>query len=469
MVESFENLRKPGRALPGSSHLHRAKRMDVVTARRLLTDKALSTPSVTHLMWIDDDMSFAPDALERLLSWDLPIVGGLCHNRRDPYHPILGKHMDPAWGNGDGVVGFLYDHPPDARVEVDATGGAFLLVKRVVFEAITEKFGYGKWWAPIDDQSEDFSFCERARAAGFKVHVDTGLEVGHLAEVMITSKTGAKLRERQWNKWNPLLDPKDVQKGTPRASIVIPTYNQRPRLLKAAVMSAMSQTVPVEVIVVDDGSETHASVVLGDVINSPHFKLLTHHQNRGIAAALNTGIAAMGTDWFCWLSSDDLFDPRKVELQQASMAQAGAKAGFHGYMSMGVEAGYFGRYAILPDWRTMEEQHRLLSQACLVNGSTTMIHRTALEEAAIAPGVYFDPEFRFGQDWEAWLRIGAKHLWHKTEEILGTRREGGNLTQEIAAEPEGSERRQRRDREDQMIRERYHARMCGHCGKPVAA
>src|SRR5574341_488017 len=61
-------------------------RFDVVDkpveiARNVLTGAVLfEVPDATHLLWIDDDMVFEPDALDRLLAHDLPIVGGLCHN-----------------------------------------------------------------------------------------------------------------------------------------------------------------------------------------------------------------------------------------------------------------------------------------------------------------------------------------------------------------------------------------------------
>ena len=36
-----------------------------------------------------------------------------------------------------------------------------------------------KLWDPIDEESEDFFFCSKARAAGFKIYVDTSVICSH--------------------------------------------------------------------------------------------------------------------------------------------------------------------------------------------------------------------------------------------------------------------------------------------------
>jgi glycosyltransferase involved in cell wall biosynthesis len=99
---------------------------------------------------------------------------------------------------------------------------------------------------------------------------------------------------------------------TPVASIVIPTYNQRPQYLAEAVNSALGQTVPnVEVIVVDDGSDEPPFADRD--LKPENLQIIRHETNRGIAAALNTGIRASSAPWVCWLSSDAQgFVPRLV-------------------------------------------------------------------------------------------------------------------------------------------------------------
>lgn len=213
----------------------------------------------------------------------------------------------------------------------------------------------------------------------------------------------------------------------PRASIIIPTHNQRPEFLEAAISSALSQWVPVEVIVVDDGST--------DPVVDQRATVIRHETNRGIAAALNTGIDASHADWICWLSSDDAISDRKVDVQLAAMGSCGSLAGFHAYQvihegEVGPGALPLGIMLLPLIWNNHREQRVRMASNCYVNGSTTMIHRRVFDE--VGP---YDTTFRYAQDWEMWNRIAGKHYWHYTPTVLGVRREHDNLTAQKARDP----------------------------------
>ena len=478
---SFNNLVKPrsGGDLLGETHFINIEDRPVDDARQWLTRQALSVPGLTHILWIDDDMVFQPDALQKLLAHDLDIVGGLCFNRRSPaYQPIVAKKYHPDLGMAPNATGFVYDLPQSGLYECDRTGGAFLLVKTQVFKDIETHFGPDSWWIPAGDASEDFSFCARAQECGYKIFVDCGVSIGHIGKVTIDRDVASKLRTLQMATWVPKIE---AAEGAPRVSVIIPTYNQKPSYLKAAVLSALNQTVPTEVIVVDDGTIDYdlrcdevMSSFSGGVVDSPspillpgeeqrivwlskRAKLIRHDTNRGISAALNTGIAHMTTDYFCWLSSDDLFSPDKVEKQLNAMLASGAKASFTDYTVIDNTPESFGKYVVGPTWRTIEEQLAMLRHVCCINGSTAMIHGEVFEAFSEDSklGRFFDPDLKYAQDWFAWLKIATKFLWLRIPESLGTRREDGNLTSVIQAAPPDDERRKRRDEEDKIVRERY--------------
>jgi hypothetical protein len=127
--------------------------LDVVRARTLLTMQALQVggtlapgaPKVSHLLFIDSDMVFHPDALMRLAAHDKHIVGGLCFTRRSPFNPVIAK-WNTRFSTDKPVLGWCYDYPKDSLFRCDVTGAAFLLVKREVFEAISAKFEATSWW-----------------------------------------------------------------------------------------------------------------------------------------------------------------------------------------------------------------------------------------------------------------------------------------------------------------------------------
>ena len=111
---SVNNLVKPrkGGQLEGQTHFITVEDRPVDDARQWLTREALSVEGLTHVLWIDDDMEFPPDALQRLLAHDQAIVGGLCFNRRSPaYQPIVAKKYHPDLGMPPGALGFVYDLP----------------------------------------------------------------------------------------------------------------------------------------------------------------------------------------------------------------------------------------------------------------------------------------------------------------------------------------------------------------------
>src|SRR5450432_4281512 len=76
-------------------------------------------------------------------------------------------------------------------------------------------------------------------------------------------------------------------------SVVIPHYNQRDFLPRAVASVLHSEARDLEIIVVDDGSTDGSEPVLAALeATSPLIKVIRCETNRGVAAALNTGLAA---------------------------------------------------------------------------------------------------------------------------------------------------------------------------------
>ncbi|MGD1860715.1 MAG: glycosyltransferase family 2 protein [Leptolyngbyaceae cyanobacterium] len=101
-------------------------------------------------------------------------------------------------------------------------------------------------------------------------------------------------------------------------SIVITTYN-RLTFLKRAIDSALNQTVPCEIIVVDDASEDGTDSYvrsLGDrVIYHRNQKNLNH------AGSVNAGVEIATGDWIKFLDDDDYLAENCIEKMTAAIAQ----------------------------------------------------------------------------------------------------------------------------------------------------
>lgn len=96
-------------------------------------------------------------------------------------------------------------------------------------------------------------------------------------------------------------------------STVIPVFDRELRLLRVAIDSVLAQTRPVdEILVVDDGSASPVAAALaeyGDVVR------VVRQDNGGIGPARNLGVAQTSGDFLTFLDSDDIWEPKKTELQ----------------------------------------------------------------------------------------------------------------------------------------------------------
>ncbi len=98
----------------------------------------------------------------------------------------------------------------------------------------------------------------------------------------------------------------------PMVSVVIPAHNQG-AYLPAALRSVFDQShVPVEIIVVDDGSEDNTNAVLAEAGDSI---VAARQSNQGLSAARNRGIELARGAYVQFLDADDLLEPTKIARQ----------------------------------------------------------------------------------------------------------------------------------------------------------
>lgn len=121
--------------------------------------------------FIDDDHAFSPDILARLLAHDLPIVAPLVLRRSQPFSTVMCIDTEIVEVN---------QLPHDSLVEVEQTGSSGMLIRREVLEAIE-----APWFELQTGVSEDITFCQKARAAGFPIYVDTAIPLGHITTATI--------------------------------------------------------------------------------------------------------------------------------------------------------------------------------------------------------------------------------------------------------------------------------------------
>ncbi|OGS27911.1 MAG: hypothetical protein A2297_04700 [Elusimicrobia bacterium RIFOXYB2_FULL_48_7] len=158
----------------------------------------------THLMWIDSDILFSPREFQKLLDDDKDIVSGIYMMDNGQQFATV-KEWDEEYFKKNG--GFQFLTPEDIKradesatknganklattelLEVAYTGFGFMMIKKGVFESMTYP-----WFRPIEKKigdmvdftMEDVAFCLRAKEAGFKVHIDPLVRVGHEKKIVL--------------------------------------------------------------------------------------------------------------------------------------------------------------------------------------------------------------------------------------------------------------------------------------------
>lgn len=102
---------------------------------------------------------------------------------------------------------------------------------------------------------------------------------------------------------------------TPRLSVVVPVYNEAAviRDVAAEALEALAPLGPIELIIVDDGSDDAAADALADLARAtPHMRVIRHPRRSGKSAALRTGVVAARAVWVGTMDGDGQDDPRDL-------------------------------------------------------------------------------------------------------------------------------------------------------------
>jgi hypothetical protein len=209
------------------------------------------------LLWLDTDMGFAPDMVDRLVDAAdpaaRPIVGALCFAQRETAADGMGGYRtEPRptlfdWATGpDGNGGFIgrTTWPVASLVQVAGTGSACILIHRTALQAIGEKFGTWYDRLPKPDGGhfgEDLSFCIRAGAVAAPIFVHTGVRASHLKFEW--------LQEADY--WATATAPPASQ----RTAVVVPVM-RRPESAAPFMASLRASTGLADVFAIADEADT---------------------------------------------------------------------------------------------------------------------------------------------------------------------------------------------------------------------
>lgn len=177
----------------------------LVDARNLVVRQFLDEELCEWLWFVDSDMGFDPDALDRLVDAadpeTRPVVGALTFGLRceepdgkggyftRPFPVMYAFGIDP---NGHRGFAQVPDYPGNTLVQVAGTGAACLLIHHTAAERLRDKYG-DTWFDQTkypDGRlvSEDLSFCFRLNTAGLPVFVHTGVKTTHAKQIWLSEQ-----------------------------------------------------------------------------------------------------------------------------------------------------------------------------------------------------------------------------------------------------------------------------------------
>jgi glycosyltransferase involved in cell wall biosynthesis len=217
------------------------------------------------------------------------------------------------------------------------------------------------------------------------------------------------------------------ERGDPRVSVVLPTYNQA-EYLPQALDSVVNQTwQDFEFIVVNDGSTDDTPRIL-DRYQQRYGFMVIHQENQKLPQALNTGFCRARGQYLTWTSSDNVMLPSMLEVLVDALDR---------YHQVGL---------VYADWEIIDEQGSVIGTARTLDFDRYLLMRMNYIRACFlyrrtcqdAVGLY-DPEYIHAEDWEYWLRISRSFdMMHVSQVLYQYRVHGRSLTEtKVLAQAEG--------------------------------
>lgn len=169
----------------GLSRVSFASNSLVYDARNLLAAEAIDT-GAERVLWLDSDMQFNPDLMERLAHdmdlEGLDYVSGIFFRRRLPVVPVIAKRIEAEKDEKGKLVAnteTYLDYPQDSLFEVAATGFGAVMCSTKMLKDVFDV--YDRPFDPIPGVlGEDYAFCYRARSLGYRLWCDSRVKVGHV-------------------------------------------------------------------------------------------------------------------------------------------------------------------------------------------------------------------------------------------------------------------------------------------------
>jgi len=199
------------------SFFHNIDHAEVSYARNAMANHLLKNKQFTHLLFINDDISFDPELVLELLRFDKPVVGAISPKRSFDLHRFFeaaagGGSFERAQAAGAEFAPRRLSPPSDGWCLLSEIGMGITLIKRGVFaEMVAKKAApahtppsspgetlavdavqYGFFDHLFSEESnslltEDLSFCSRWRGCGGEIWGNARYDITLVSQMVFKS------------------------------------------------------------------------------------------------------------------------------------------------------------------------------------------------------------------------------------------------------------------------------------------
>lgn len=202
--------------------------------------------------------------------------------------------------------------------------------------------------------------------------------------------------------------------SNPLVTVVMPSFNEEPHIVRASLESIRAQTfTDFECIVVDESTRPELAEACRAVCDEdPRFIYVHPTERLGLPKSLNLAISKARGQLIARFDSDDVCMPERLALQVAFLQAHPEISVVGGALDIISNDGTFLAHRRYPQTSTAIDKGMQLT--------TTIAHPTVMyrKEAIERHGGY-NPDFRFAEDLDLWLRwMNAGLLFANLPQVL---------------------------------------------------
>jgi len=223
-----------------------------------------------------------------------------------------------------------------------------------------------------------------------------------------------------------------LENDAPLVTVVIPAYNAEKTLERAIVSVLQEISIPLELIVVDDGSTDSTPRLIDAAAQVDKRVRRISRPNGHVAAACNTGIRAARGKYVAFLEADDEWLPGKLQKQMDLLkARPEVQAVFCNFVNRDEVTGV--RELLFDQQRRVFEalpKIELNDQAAIIDGDLRpfLVRSNFILRSSLLVGLDVllslggsDEELKGDDDWDLWFRMGGAVRFAYLRQALGIR------------------------------------------------